>query len=271
MPTIVSSKTNFDLVVISSSETQIGKVNNITGRFVTFGIGLKTIGDSKEKGIKGMQIPTGDISFDIEVSQTGNEKVYIGDNYIRPYTSEKINDIESVKMNMPYDIGTNVIFNKKSDNIYTITVKNYNSDFNLVNSDGTIAESNQAIFSTIAVTVFSGRSMEDEKNDIMITLKANPNDTLNAQYLDNTKVKELTLENNTSTIKNEYSVVKDYKLSGNFISKNTGVSLSNYIGKDRNYGVVTRGDEIAYKSGFSFENNVLEKTGIINIIKIDAV
>lgn len=269
MPTIVSSKANFDLTVISSNETQIGKVNNVTGRFVTFGIGLKTIGDNKEKGIKGMQIPTGDISFDIEVSQTGNGKVYIGDNYIRPYTSEKINDIESVKMNMPYDIGTNVIFNKKSDNVYTITVKNYNSDFNLVNSDGTIAESNQAIFSTIAVTVFSGRSMEDEKNDIMITLKANPNDTLNAQYLDNTKVKELTLENNTATIKNEYSVVKDYKLSGNFISKNTGVSLSNYIGKDRNYGVVTRGDEIAYKSGFSFENNVLEKTGIINIIKID--
>lgn len=266
MPTIVSSKSNIDIFTVSSNESQIGNVDNEDGRFITFGIGIQLLGDNSSKGIKGLNIPNGDITFDIELTQSNNESLIIDEKYIRLYKNEKVNDIDPVKLDLPYNINDSKIsITKKSDTVYTITIKDYNEIYNTISGTSNIIEDNRAVFVSIALTCFSKRKTEDGKNNIMVTLNVNKNNDSVSKTINGEQLKETTLSNNISTMINEYQEKNDYLLSGNFVDKNSYKNLSEL---GRNYGSVTRGDEISYKSSFNFKNSVL-KTGISQIIKID--
>lgn len=252
----ITSKSDypFDIEVIPSNETQ--SVSD--GRYVTFGIILK---ETNVSSIKGMQLPTGDISFNIELSQDNNKDLVIDEKNIRPYRNENIDDINAVNLGVPYDTGSSVTA-KKTDKGYLITIKDFTKNYIIQNN-------NDAIISTIAVTALSKREKSDAKNDINVKLVANAENSVIAKTFDNKDIKEVNLNNNTATIKNEYIGDSDYKILGTFINKKTKTSLSNFNNKERNVGVVTRGDELAYKSSISLTNTRISKTGIIDIIKFD--
>ncbi len=267
MPTIVSSKSNIDVIVLSNNDTQFGQVNNEEGRYLTFGIGLRIIGDNKEKGIKGMLLPNGDITFDIKFEQSNGQPIIIDEKYARVYKNEKIDNINPVKLELPYNINnSNVTIAKKSDNVYTMTIKNYNENYNTVTANGNILENNNGIFASIALTIFSKRTSTDLKNDIIVTMNVNEENKNIAKTVKNEDLSEVTLSNNSTSIVNKYQDQKDYNLLGSFINKDTYRELST---KGRGYSSATRGDEIAYKSTFNFKNSTL-KTGISQIIKIDS-
>ena len=266
MPTIVTSKANIDIVAVSSNDTQTGSINGEEGRFVTFGIGIQILGDTNEKGIKGMQIPSSDISFDIELSQSNGEDVIVDNSYIRPYKNENIDEIRPVSLDLPYNINnSDVSINKKSGNIYTVTISNYNADSNTLTGSQTAIENNRRIFVSIALTCFSKRVDVDGKNDIVVSLNVNSSNDVVAKTIMNEDLKEVTLSNNIAQASNRYQEENDYGVTGSFVSKQTYNELSN---QGKGYGSVTRGDEIAYKSTFNFKNSVL-KTGISQIIKVD--
>lgn len=267
MPTIVSSKSNIDIITVSGDETQFGNINNEEGRYLTFGIGLRIIGDNAEKGIKGMLLPNGDISFDVTFEQSNGQEVIVDEKYARLYKNEKVDNINPVKLELPYNINnSNITITKKSESTYTITVKNYNEDYNTITANGNILEKNNGIFTSIALTVFSKRTSADLKNDITVTMDVNKDNSVIAKTVKNEELNETTLSNNLVSIVNKYQDQSDYNLSGLFINKDTLKELSI---KGRGYSSATRGDEIAYKSTFNFKNSTL-KTGISQIIKIDS-
>ena len=243
----------FDIEVISSKETQ--SVSG--GRYVTFGIVLK---ETNVDSIKGLQLPSGDISFNIELLQD-NKNLIIDEKNIRPYKNENIGDINVVNLGIPYDTGSSVI-TKKTDKGYLVTVKNFDKNYLVKNN-------NDVIISTIAITALSKREKSNAKNDINVKLVANSDNVVIAKTLDNKDIKEINLNNNIATIKNEYIDDNDYNVSGTFINKNMNVSLSASNNKERNVGIVTRGDEIAYKSSISFKNIGISETEIIDIVKLD--
>lgn len=268
-PTIVSSKSNVDIFVVSSNETQTAKVNKEEGRYVTFGIGLQLNGDSSNKGIKGLQLPKGDITFDINLNQSNGELLVLDESYIRAYTEDKVSDIEPVKMNLPYSSEGNVKVTKKSDSVYTITISDYAYNTNVTNADGSIIENNRAVFMSLAVTAFSKRTEADGKNNIITTLTANSANSDITKTQNDEKLKETTLANNSATAVNEYREVSEYLLNGTFVDNKNYKSLSNSAGYIRHYGSSTRGANIGFESNFNYENNIL-KTGISQIVKIDS-
>ncbi len=268
MPTVVSSKSSVDVLVVSSNQTEIATLNDKNGRYVTFGLALQLLSDNESKGIKGLQLPKGDITFDIDLSSSNGGPLVVDKDFIRPYTNEKVANITPVAMELPYNPSGDITFTKKSDSTYTITISNYDSSTSNVTSTGNIIDNSRTIFSTFAITAFSQREDSDAKNNIVVTMNANKSNSVIAKSEDDKDLKETTINNNTASIINEYKEESDYFISGTFVDKTNFISLSNRVSKERNYASVTRGDEIAYKSSFNFNNNVL-KTGIIQMIKID--
>lgn len=268
MSTIVSSKSNIDIFVVPSIDTQIGTLNNEKGRYVTFGIGLKLNGENTNKGIKGLELPKGDITFDIKLTSSNGQAV-LKENYIRTYTDKKIEDINPVKLSLPYTDYGNVKVTKKDNSTYTITISDYKLNNSVTNADGSIIDNNSKVFMSLALTAFSKRTLEDEKNNIMISLVANENDIGVAKTQNDEELKEVTLTNNNADIINEYRKMNDYLLKGTFINSETYKSISNQVDKERHYGSTTKGSLIAFESNFNFKNSVL-KTGISQIIKIDS-
>ena len=268
MPTIVSSKSNVDIVVVSSNETQTASINKENGRYITFGIGLQLNGDNSNKGIKGLQLPKGDISFDINLTQNNGQNLMLDESNIRLYNDVKNGDINPVKMNLPYTTTGNVKVTKKSDTVYTVTISDYEYNDNVTNADGSIIDNNKSVFMTLAVSAFSKRTEADAKNNIIATLTANSSNANISKTQNDTDLKESVLNNNTASVINEYREVSDYLLSGTFVNGQTLKSISNQVDKERHYGSVTKGSIIGFESNFNFENNVL-KTGISQMIKID--
>ncbi len=268
MPTIVSSKSNVDIFVIPSNDTQIGSLNDENGRYITFGIGLKLNGDNVNKGIKGLQLPKGDITFDVKLSSSNGQAI-LNENYIRMYTDKKIDDINPVKLNLPYTDNGNIKITKKDNSTYTITISDYELNNSVTNADGSIIDNNSKVFMTLALTTFSKRTTQDDKNNITISLIANENNAYIAKTQNDENLKEITLSNNSASIINEYREESDYKLTGTFIDNETYKSISNQVDEERHYGSTTKGSLIAFESNFNFKNNAL-KTGISQIIKIDS-
>ena len=83
MPTVVSSKQAvLKSETLSESESQKATYDNKTGRYVTVVSGLYVEGDVY-KGIKGLDIPTGNITFDMTISQNGNDQVVLKNEWAR--------------------------------------------------------------------------------------------------------------------------------------------------------------------------------------------
>lgn len=266
MPTIVSSKSNIDIISLSSDETQIGQVDNQEGRYLTFGIGLRILGDNKEKGIKGMLLPSGDISFDVQFTQNNGQELVIDEKYIGLYKNEKIGELIPAKLDLPYNINNSkVSVVKKTNNIYTIIVNDYNEEYNTITATGNILGNNNGIFTSIVLPVFSKRVTSNSKNDIIVTMDVNKNNSVVAKTINQEELRETTISNNSASILNKYQDTNDYNLSGIFINKEINKNLST---KGRGYSSATRGEKIAYKSTFNYKNSAL-KTGVSQIIKID--
>ena len=263
MPTKVSSKQGIDIFVVSSNQSQLSTLNGENGRYLTFGLAVQLLGDNNNKNIKGLQLPN-NISFDIDVTSSNN----IEDAWVRPYTNDKVDNINPVAMELPYNTSGNIKISKKNNSTYTVSISNFNNKYNNETATGNTIENNRAVFSTFAITVFSKRLQSDGKNDINVTLSANSANEAISKTQDNKDIKETTITNNNATIVNEYRDQTDYSVSSAFVDKENYISLSNKYSKERNYASVTRGDEIAYKSSFNFNNSTLQ-TGIIQIIKID--
>ena len=273
MPTIVSSKeADYDVNLIGqTTEGQKTTYNNITGRYLSYVLGIKILGNDL-KGIKGLTMPDGsDITFSISASQNGNTKtVNIDDSWIRLYGSNNVSGIESIAAANPYSTNSTdaskLVKNPgeikvtKTDSGYNASISGYKINYTSasVNADGTKISNKDHYIGTYAVTVFSPRTESDGKNDIVTSLNVK-----------NVKIKdvsgsEITLSNYSSNATNKYYEVKDYSLTGEFYD-----SANNKIAsKESGTGAVSKGENVTYKTTFNYKKTMSDQ-GLKEVIKVD--
>lgn len=276
MPTIVSSTNGFDIGIYALEEGQAATYNNIVGRYMSYGISLAIKGNAT-KGIKGINMPEGDIKFNIALTTTGKEKLVFEENWIRPYTTENVGDIQAQKFNMPYSNNSgsavstqnagNISATKISDTAYEITINNYviNDTFPTETALGSKIINGNSIFGTYVMTLFSGRSEADGKNNITVGFGSNAK-SIRGNTTASTYLIDYDLKNDYATTDNVYYEVIDYSLVSEFANSEDDSKLS--PGATYGLGSATKGEEIHYNTVFNY-NSKSTKTGIKEVIKVD--
>lgn len=276
MPTVVSSTQNsINVYVKSSNENPSATYNGKIGRYMNFVFGLELIGDSK-KGIKGVAIPEGDISFNFNI----DENSMFDEKWLRVYSTDALNDIVSVKMPSPYGIKNNsdnsvysnnsgvINISKNSDGSYKATISGYkiNSiNFPTKNADNSSISNSNGVFGSYAITLFSERTKESGKNPInsQITITS-----LSGKNVQGTELVDINPNDNTATGSNIYYESSDYKLVGEFVEFNSNNTKLSKNGNGK--GSTSKGEEFAYKSTFSYTKSSSD-SGVKQIIKVDPI
>ena len=282
MPTVVSSKDGIvSLKVLTSNPDSIknGTYNGQNGRYITYVTGVRLNGDGT-KGIKGLTMPTGNISFDVNFTQTGSNTPAFEEKWARLYGLTSIDDIDPITVNIPYSTKEANASNKeivspgnlnvtsKGNNSYTITISNYNPTY-YYPSLGADAKSigKDAYFSSVALTTFSPRTIADGKNDINVTLGTS-NGSVSLTSGTNSSI-----ENTSTTNVNKYYEISDYSLKGEFYD-----FADNKLAKETNVngtvvkngtGSVSKGTTVYFKTQFDYKKT-LSNQGLKEVVKIDS-
>lgn len=268
MPTVVSSKpATIKTEVLSETESQKATYNNKTGRYVTLVSGLYIEGDIY-KGMKGLDVPTGNITFDMTISQDGNDSVILKNEWARLYGANKVEDIESVLVDLPYSTPDSNKEQKQvkspgamsvviDNNKYKTTVTDYKPtyDFPSLTSNDKEIE-NKYYIGTYAYTVFSPRANEDGKNNINVSAE------MNSVTATGTNNETYQVNSSTKTALNEYYQSGDHSFSTGF-----------YIGEkklntDTTVGSISKGSDLIYKTSFNYKKTASDE-GLKEVIKIN--
>ena len=274
MPTIVSSKTaqvKMNLIG-QSNEGQRATYNDSVGRYLTYIFGFEIVG-SGNKGIKGYTMPDGsDITFDIGLSQNGNNKlVDFDEKWVRLYGSAGTDGIESVVSSFPYSnpsdeirkrtrIPGNISVTKSGDGAYKATIKGYNLTYSSATSgaDSSALSINDHYVGTYALSIFSARSKEDAKKDITSSM------SISNIKMKDTVGSDISVGNVSANSVNKYYEVIDYSLTGEFYDQ-SGVKLSS----DTNgKGSISKGTDLVYKTVFNYKKTLSDQ-GLKEVIKVD--
>ena len=268
MPTVVSSKQAvLKSETLSESESQKATYDNKTGRYVTVVSGLYVEGDAY-KGIKGLDIPTGNITFDMTLSQNGNDQLVLKNEWARLYGANKVEEIEPVLVNAPYSTADSNKAQKEiksagdmsvviENNKYKTTIANYNPtyDFPVLTSTDQEIE-NKYYIGTYAFTVFSPRVNEDGKNNINVSYEMNS--------IVSTGTNQTAYQVNTSTGSaiNEYYQSGDHSFSTGFYTGDKKINSENKVGS------LSKGSDVIYKTTFNYKKSASDE-GIKEVIKIN--
>ena len=281
LPTIVSSKegTVSLNLVRSSSEYQSATYNGQVGRFITFIAGIK-LNANANTGIKGLTMPTGDITFDAKFTQNGSNKIIFDSKWIRLYGQNKIESLDPLVVNLPYSTTDSnnrvkqinypgkVSSTSKSDDTYTIKVSDYAPTYYYptIGADNNKLSSLDDYISTVALTVFSPRTKQDGKNDITVNIA-----TSNG-IAKSTTGATIGIGNTSSDAVNKYYENSDYSVSAAFYDSNgSKISGTNKLGNitmKNGVGAVSKGTNFTYKTVFNY-NKTLSDLGFKEVIKID--
>lgn len=284
MPTIVSSKTaNVSIKLLSqTSEGQKATYNSLVGRYLTYVFGIEMLGDTT-KGIKGYTMPEGNITFNANLSQNGSTKTILTDSsFARLYGPETISGIEPVVVSIPYSSSSvessrkaknpgKISLVKVDDSNYSITISDYYTSYSSVkiNADGSNLSNSENIIGTYALTIFSSRSNEDSKNDIITNMSIN-----NIKAVD-TAGTNLTINDVSATAVNKYYEEVDYSLTGAFYDlSGNKVSSGQYNDGKTTYdningmGSTSKGATLTYKTIFNYKKTLSDQ-GLKEVIKID--
>ena len=261
LPTVVSSKkANMSLSLFPETSSGINTTyEGKNGRYLTYVFGLSIDGI---ESIKGLSMPNGnDIAFDVALTGSGNGTPIIVPNYVRPYTSDSIDNLESIKVSLPYsnsamNPGTISYSNNK------LTIKDYKIIYNSnkINADGTSTMDNKLYIGTYALTIFSPREEADSSNEINNTL------TINSSTATDTNNEVISIPSVNAITKNRYYENIDYSLTGEFYN-NSDVKISNH-NDENGYGSVSKGENIKYKTTFNYKKTASSQ-GLKEVIKVN--
>lgn len=283
MPTVVSStEGTIDLRILSTTaeESQQAMYNNQVGRYITYVIGAKLNGNG-ESGIKGYTMPTGNISFDVNFVQTGNNTPIFNENWGRLYGEYKVDDINPIYVNIPYSTSHSNSSNKqivnpgnltvtsKGNGVYNISISDYSTLYAYPNvgADNNVIDSSDNYISSVALTTFSPRTTEDGKNDITVTLNTT------GGVFTSTSGATNNIANQSVSNVNKYYENIDYSLVSGFYDSTGTTKLSIDTNLNGNVmkngsGALSKGSNFVYKIDFNY-NKTLSDQGLKEIVKID--
>ena len=264
LPTIVSSKpSTIKLETLSADDNQAATYNGKDGRYITVVSGLYIEGNS-EKGLKGLDIPKDSITFDVNMNQD-SDSIVLKEEWSRLYGINKIEDINSITVNLPYSTNDSNIKEKQittpgvlatniDNNRYRVSVSGYeinNSFPSLTATDQ--STNNKYYFGTYAFTGFSPRS---DRREITV------NYSIDSFNITGTNNERYIIEPSTGSIINRYLQTGDYNYDSGFYLKD-----DKKINSDNTIGSLSKGTEIVYKT--EFKNNTSSSTSLKEIIKIN--
>ena len=268
MPTVVSSKPAVvKSETLTEAESQKATYDNKVGRYITVVSGLYVEGDVY-KGIKGLDIPTGNITFDMTISQNGNSPAILKQEWARLYGLEKIEDIDSVLVNAPYSTTASNKIQKQvkqagdmsaviENNKYKTTISNYKPSYQFPVLTSTDQEINNKYYvGTYAFTVFSPRVAEDGKNNITI------NYDMNSITSTGTNGQAYQINSSNGITNNEYYQSGDH-------SSNSGFYIGNKkLNSEDTVGSLSKGSDVVYKTTFNYKKTASDE-GLKEVIKVN--
>ncbi len=272
MPTAVSSSTaNIEAILSSPTEEfQRATYNNVVGRYLTSVLKLYMSGNEKT-GIKGLAAPK-DSSLEIPITITNDGgTLAFEDGWTRTYGPDATGDIAAMVFESPYSVSSvesakktkfpgNVTLTQKDENNYVLNI----SDFNLtyksatINANNTSIPSNYNYIGSYAISVFSGRTKEDGKNDINVRMAVSP-----STFID-TNENTVNIKTSESVLTNKYYEVIDYSLIGEFFDMGGNKLSPESNGK----GATSKGSNLVYKTTFNYKKTLSDQ-GLKEIIKVD--
>lgn len=274
LPTVVSSTDGRILVDIepATADSQKAKYQGKNGRFITYVAGVYLEADAN-KGLKGKTMPTGNITFNANVTHSGSNGVVQDSSWNRLYSMEKVGDIEPVVVALPYSTNSSNRSQKEVENPGTMNITGENGNLNVTISDYNIKYNfatlnaddsevvNRGYIGTYAFTIFSPRVTADGRGDI--------NDTLTISNLSATSTSgsALVSENASRTLVNSYYKSEDYNLTTDFVTLENEESLSNELSSNT-VGSLSKGESFIYRTVFS-HNETSSSEGLKEVIKVN--
>ena len=270
MPTVVSSKpATIKSETLSETESQKAVYDEKTGRYITVVSGLYVEGDVY-KGIKGLDIPTGDITFDMTISQNGTLPVVLKENWARLYGINKVDDIDSILVDLPYSTPDSNKIQKQvkqagnmevtiDENTYKTTISNYNPTYEfptLTSTDQLI--DNKYYIGTYAFTAFSPRAVEDGKNNITISYD------FNSIVSTGTNGQAYQINGSNGNTNNEYYQSGDHSSDSGFYIGEKKINSENKIGS------LSKGSDVIYKTTFNYKKAASDE-GLKEVIKVNPI
>ena len=264
MPTIVSSKrltssnVKFDLL----SQTTAGQkttYNNVNGRYLTYVLGVKLVGENGS--IKGYEMPdnTKPIEFDFSV----NNGIF-DPSWIRLYSDKNLGDIEPVMVSLPYSDSIQAdrtiqhpgSVSASSTGPYKVSISGYEFPYNQVkvSADNSEINSNDYYIGTYAISIFSPLSDSDITTSLELSNSA-------LVYDENNKVE---ISGVVGSIENKFYEEVDYSLTSAFYKNGSRLSTNG-----NGMGSTSKGSTISYRTEFSYKKT-LSNQGLKEIIKIDS-
>lgn len=277
LPSVVSSKdATINFALLTSEDSQKATYDGKVGRYLTYVVGVKI---NPETGLKGLTMPTGDITYDIDFSQTGNSAPIFKENWGRLYGANNVEDISPIVVNLPYSDSSsgndnnriqnpgNMELTKKTDTSYTVKINGYNMSYSYPQVGADNNGVSDAYITTGAFTVFSPRTIADSKNDITMTFNVTNG---SAKTTSDTTI---AIPNVSITNVNKYYENSDYSLDAAFYDYTGSSKLAN----DYNFngvlikngtGSTSKGTTLQYKTVFNYKKTLSDQ-GLKEVIKID--
>ena len=275
LPTVVSSTDGRVLVDIepATADSQKATYEGKNGRFVTYVAGVY-LEEDPVKGLKGKTMPTGNITFNANISHTGSNAIVQDSSWNRLYAMSNVGDIEPVVVALPYSTSDsnrsqkeisrpgNMVVTGSNGNL-NVTISDYDIKYNFVtlNADDSTID-NRGYIGTYAFTVFSPRVTADGRGDI--------NDTLSISNLAATSTggSQLVSETASRTLVNSYYKSEDFSLKTDFVTLENEESLSNET-SNNTVGSLSKGESFIYKTVFDY-NETASSEGLKEVIKVNS-
>lgn len=268
MPTVVTSVLDeYDFEIINPNTAQLANIEGETGRIITYFLAIKP---KALNGIEGHYYNLNDINLNVTFSQANN-KVISYPNWIRLYDNQMIDGITPLEADIPYSNSVVGDVNKYIKNPGNLTVSGSNSSFDLTLSGFILGNDNPSIaasgvgldtsrpyLATIALSNFSGRTVEDDKSDIYNTISISDGTNIFSSNYINTY--EITGTDPTGNANN-----KDYSLSTAFYDETGNEPLAIRLGGT---GAVSKGTTTLLKSVFNY-HKVNSDQGFKGVFKFD--
>ena len=176
MPTVVTAaQGGYNLEIVTPNTTQLANVEGETGRIITYFLAIRP---NTTNGIEGYYYNLNDINLNVTFAQDNN-RIIAYSNWIRLYDNQTIDGITPIEVDIPYSNSVVGDANKYIKNPGNLTVSGSNSSFDLTLSGFIVGIDNPSIaasgvgldtsspyLATIALSNFSGRTVEDGKNNI---------------------------------------------------------------------------------------------------------
>ena len=268
MPSVVTSAVGtYTLDIVNPSSTQLANVEGETGRIITYFLAIRP---NTPNGIVGYNFDLSDININVAFAQDNN-KTLSYPNWIRLYDNQTIDGINPLEEGIPYSTPSIGDTNKYIKNPGNLTVSGSNNSFDLSLSGYIVGVDNPTIaangagldpanpfIATIAVSNFSGRTVEDGKNNIANHIAATYNGTTVSSYAINTY--EVSGED---TVENANT--KDYTLSAAFYNEAGNEAYATRLGGS---GAVSKGTTTLFKTAFNYRK-ANSNQGLKEVIKFD--